>query len=36
MQWALQWRDLIEFEVAPVSLSREVRELFRTDQRYRV
>jgi hypothetical protein len=27
-QWVLQWRDLIEFEVVPVSPSREVRELF--------
>ena len=28
MQWMLQWRDLIEFEVVPVSPSKEVRELF--------
>jgi hypothetical protein len=28
MQWVLPWRDLIEFEVVPVSPSREVRELF--------
>jgi Domain of unknown function (DUF3303) len=27
-QWVLQWRDLVEFEVVPVSPSREVRELF--------
>ncbi len=27
MQWVLQWRDLVEFEVVPVSPSREVREL---------
>ena len=27
-RWVLQWRDLIEFEVVPVSPSREVRELF--------
>jgi hypothetical protein len=31
MEWALQWRDLIEFEVVPVSPSREVRDLFRAD-----
>jgi hypothetical protein len=28
MQWVLQWRDLVEFEVVPVSPSKEVRELF--------
>ena len=28
MQWILQWRDLMEFEVVPVSPSGEVRELF--------
>ena len=28
MQWVLHWRDLVEFEVVPVSPSREVRELF--------
>ncbi len=27
-QWVLQWRDLVEFEVVPVSPSREARELF--------
>lgn len=27
-RWVLQWRDLIEFEVVPVSPSREVRALF--------
>ena len=27
-RWVLQWRDLIEFEVVPVSPSKEVRELF--------
>ncbi len=27
-RWVLQWRDLVEFEVAPVSPSKEVRELF--------
>ncbi len=27
-QWVLQWRDLMEFEVVPVSPSRAVRELF--------
>ncbi|MBN9121993.1 MAG: DUF3303 family protein [Planctomycetes bacterium] len=28
MRWILQWRDLAEFEVVPVSPSREVRALF--------
>ena len=28
MQWILQWRDLVEFEVVPVSPSKEVRDLF--------
>jgi hypothetical protein len=28
MQWVLHWRDLVEFEVVPVSPSKEVRELF--------
>jgi hypothetical protein len=28
MQWVLHWRDLIEFEVIPVSPSKDVRELF--------
>jgi Protein of unknown function (DUF3303) len=27
-RWVLEWRDLIEFEVVPVSPSRDVRELF--------
>jgi hypothetical protein len=27
-QWVLQWRDLAEFEIVPVSSSKEVRELF--------
>jgi hypothetical protein len=27
-QWVLQWRDLAEFEIVPVSPSRTVRELF--------
>ena len=27
MQWVLQWRDLMEFEVIPVSPSKEVRQL---------
>src|SRR5689334_9400621 len=27
-QWVLQWRDLVEFEIVPVSPSRVVRELF--------
>jgi hypothetical protein len=28
MRWVLQWRDLMEFEVVPVSPSKDVRELF--------
>jgi hypothetical protein len=28
MRWILPWRDLIEFEVIPVSPSRDVRALF--------
>ena len=27
-RWILQWRDLMEFEVVPVSTSRTVREIF--------
>ncbi|VTR93903.1 Uncharacterized protein OS=Bradyrhizobium sp. S23321 GN=S23_24970 PE=4 SV=1: DUF3303 [Gemmata massiliana] len=27
MQWILQWRDLVEFEVVPVCPSQETREL---------
>ena len=27
-RWILQWRDLMEFEVVPVSPSKAVRELF--------
>jgi hypothetical protein len=27
-RWVLQWRDLIEFEIVPVSPSRTVRDLF--------
>jgi hypothetical protein len=27
-QWVLQWRDLVEFEIVPVSPSKAVRELF--------
>ena len=27
-QWVLQWRDLAEFEIVPVSPSKTVRELF--------
>jgi hypothetical protein len=27
-QWVLQWRDLAEFEIVPVSSSKTVRELF--------
>ena len=28
MQWIVQWRDLMEFEVVPVSPSRDIRTLF--------
>ena len=27
-RWVLQWRDLVEFEIVPVSPSKQVRELF--------
>jgi hypothetical protein len=27
-KWVLQWRDLVEFEIVPVSPSRAVRDLF--------
>jgi len=33
MQWVLRWRDLMEFEVVPVSPSKEVRELFSAGSR---
>jgi hypothetical protein len=26
-RWVLQWRDLVEFEIVPVSASRAVREI---------
>lgn len=29
-QWVLQWRDLAEFEIVPVSPSKSVRGLFST------
>jgi hypothetical protein len=29
-QWVLQWRDLVEFEIVPVSPSQSVRALFST------
>ena len=29
-QWVLQWRDLAEFEIVPVSSSKSVRGLFST------
>ena len=28
MQWILQWNDLVEFEVIPVSPSKDVRAMF--------
>jgi hypothetical protein len=30
-KWVLQWRDLAEFEIVPVSISKEVRALFSAD-----
>ena len=27
-KWILQWRDLMEFEIVPVSASKAIRELF--------
>jgi hypothetical protein len=27
-RWVLQWRDLVEFEIVPVSPSKAVREMF--------
>jgi hypothetical protein len=30
-KWVLQWRDLAEFEIVPVSTSMEVRALFSAD-----
>jgi hypothetical protein len=30
-RWVLQWRDLVEFDIVPVSPSRAVRELFLPD-----
>ena len=31
-QWVLQWRDLAEFEIVPVSPSKSVRNLFSTTE----
>jgi hypothetical protein len=31
-RWILEWRDLVEFEVVPVSHSKAVRELFPIDK----
>jgi hypothetical protein len=31
LEWILQWRDLMEFEVVPVCPSREVRALFHAE-----
>ena len=28
MQWILQWRDLMDFEVVPVAPSKDVRPMF--------
>jgi Protein of unknown function (DUF3303) len=30
-KWVLQWRDLAEFEIVPVSTSKDVRALFSAD-----
>jgi hypothetical protein len=30
-RWILQWRDLMEFEIVPVSPSKIVREMFSSD-----
>ncbi len=30
-RWVLEWRDLVEFEVVPVSPSKTVRELFQAE-----
>ena len=27
-RWVLEWRDLVEFEIVPISPSKNVRELF--------
>ena len=35
-QWILQWRDLAEFEIVPVSASKTVRELFQQSSETRV
>jgi hypothetical protein len=32
-KWVLQWRDLAEFEIVPVSSSKTVRELFQESRR---
>jgi hypothetical protein len=31
-RWIVQWLDLIEFEVVPVSPSKAVREMFAADK----
>jgi hypothetical protein len=33
MQWMLHWRDLMEFEVVPVSPSKDVRAMFSAGQK---
>jgi hypothetical protein len=35
-RWILQWRDLVEFEVVPISPSQTVRELVTADPARRV
>jgi hypothetical protein len=32
-RWILQWRDLVEFEIVPVTPSKAVRELFAAAER---
>jgi Protein of unknown function (DUF3303) len=31
-RWVLQWRDLVDFEIVPVSPSKSVRELFAAEE----
>ena len=32
-EWILQWRDLVEFDVVPVTPSKIVREMFSADRK---
>jgi hypothetical protein len=31
-RWVLQWRDLVDFEIVPVSPAKSVRELFAAEE----